>query len=196
MFLWDFNSNRIPSITKNPVLLGLEPGHGYRLCYKCHEKNYRFQQIIRSLHCVDNNILVLDDKLWKLRSILDKIKEKCLEHFEPEQNLSYDESMVEYFGRYECKQHIRGKPIRFGFMVWCLNTVSGYLVGFDVYQGKSLNTPSVCEELFGKSSAPLVTLLNWLPEDKSISIKVDSLSAFREIRDEATTKRLYWMSYM
>lgn len=65
-----------------------------------------FQQIIRSLHCVDNNILVLDDKLWKFRSILYKIKDKCLEDFGTEQNLSFDESMVEYYGRYECKQHI------------------------------------------------------------------------------------------
>lgn len=53
-------------------------------------------------------------------------------------------------------------------MVWCLNTVSGYLVGFDVYQGKSLNTPSIYEELFGKSSAPLVKLLDGLPEDKEM----------------------------
>lgn len=123
----------------------------------------RFQKIIRSLHCV-NNILVLDDKLWKFMSILYQIKDKCLEHFETEQNLSFDESMVEYFGRHGCKQPIWGKPIRFGFKVWCLNTVSEYLVGFNVYQGKSLNTPSVYEELFGKSSAPLVKLLDGLPE--------------------------------
>lgn len=86
MFLWDFNSNRIPSITKNPVLLELEvsnPDMGIDYVISAMRRN-RFQQIIRSLHCVDNNILVLDDKLWKLRSILDKINEKCLEHFEPE----------------------------------------------------------------------------------------------------------------
>lgn len=57
-------------------------------------------------------------------------------------------------------------PSDLGSRYGCLNTVSGYLVEFDVYQCKSLNTPSVYEELFGKSSAPLVKLLDGLPEDK------------------------------
>ena len=54
--------------------------------------------------------------------------------------------MIEYLGRHGCKQCIRGKPIRFGYKVWCLNTSDGYLVSFDLYQGRTYEEN---EELFG-----------------------------------------------
>ena len=44
--------------------------------------------------------------------------------------------MCEYYGRHGCKQFLRGKPIRFGFKIWCGTTPLGYLVWFDPYQGK------------------------------------------------------------
>nr|XP_054919882.1 piggyBac transposable element-derived protein 3-like isoform X1 [Dermacentor andersoni] len=64
------------------------------------------------------------------------LKARFLEHFQPVRHMSYDESMIEYYGRHGCKQFIRGKPIRFGYKVWCLNAKNGYLVHFKVYQGK------------------------------------------------------------
>ena len=33
------------------------------------------------------------------------------------------------------KQFIRGKPIRYGFKFWCMNTPGGYLIKFDPYTG-------------------------------------------------------------
>ena len=55
----------------------------------------------------------------------------------PQENVSHDESMIEYFGKHGCKQAIRNKPIRFWYKVWCQNTVSGFLFAFDLYQGKT-----------------------------------------------------------
>ena len=48
--------------------------------------------------------------------------------------------MCEYYGRYRCKQFLRGKPIRFGFKIWCGTTPVGYLIWFDPYQGKSASS--------------------------------------------------------
>lgn len=45
--------------------------------------------------------------------------------------------MIGYYWRHSCKQFIRGKPLSFGYKVWCLNTPLGYNIGFDVYQGKN-----------------------------------------------------------
>lgn len=126
----------------------------------------RFLQISRFLHCADNNDPHLDDKVWKLRPLMDKIKANCLKYYEPEENLCYDESMVKYFGRHNCKQFIRGKPIRFGYKIWCLNTVSGYLINFEMYQGNSLRKNAEYEKLFGKAAAPLVQMLEDLPKEK------------------------------
>ncbi|KAJ8967711.1 hypothetical protein NQ314_002657 [Rhamnusium bicolor] len=44
----------------------------------------RFLQIARFLHCADNNAPDVSDKIWKLRPLMDKIKNKYLQHFQPE----------------------------------------------------------------------------------------------------------------
>lgn len=54
----------------------------------------RFEEIMRFMHCVDNNDLDTIDKMWKLRPFMNKIKANFMKHFVPEQNLSFDESMV------------------------------------------------------------------------------------------------------
>ena len=48
--------------------------------------------------------------------------------------------MCEYYGRHECKQFLRGKPIRFGFKIWCETTPLRFLIWFDRYQGKSASS--------------------------------------------------------
>ena len=49
--------------------------------------------------------------------------------------MNVDESMAPYYGRHGAKQFIRGKPIRYGYKIWCLNTPDGYLVQCEPYQG-------------------------------------------------------------
>lgn len=93
----------------------------------------RFIQIMRFIHAADNNNLDKKDKMAKLRPLMNILKQKFLEHIPIEQNLNYDESMIEYFGKHGCKQCIRNKPIRFGYKCWCLNNCSGYLANFEVY---------------------------------------------------------------
>lgn len=127
----------------------------------------KFEQIMQFLHCADNNFVDEKDKMWKLRPIIDVLKRNIKNHFVPVENLSYDESMVEYFGKHGCKQFIRGKPVRFGFKIWSLNTPSGYLIDFDIYQGKALNTPTIYEKLFGKAASPLVKMIDDLPPEKA-----------------------------
>lgn len=122
----------------------------------------RFENILRFLHCVDNDNLNPNDKLWKIRPVVDIIKRNCLEHYIPQQQLAYDESMVKYYGKHSCKQFIRGKPIRFGYKVWSLNSVQGYLVNFDIYQGKSLERNHLIHS-FGACAAPLVKMVQELP---------------------------------
>lgn len=57
--------------------------------------------------------------------------------WEPE--LSIDEQMVPYFGRHSCKMYMRGKPIRFGYKLWCLCSSAGYLYSCIPYGGASDN---------------------------------------------------------
>ncbi|XP_069669522.1 piggyBac transposable element-derived protein 3-like isoform X2 [Periplaneta americana] len=124
----------------------------------------RFLEICRFVHCVDNSKLNKNDKLCKLRPLINHLKSRFVKLFQPEQCLDFDECMVEYYGRHSCKQFIRGEPIRFGYKIWCLNTSTGYLINFDVYQGENPNGNVEYEENFGKYAAPMVSMLDELPE--------------------------------
>lgn len=110
----------------------------------------RFEQILRFFHCCDNSNPDLGDKMWKLRPLVNMVKTNIHKHYIPEKNLSFDECMVKYFGKHGCKQYIHEKPIRFGYKVWCLNTVDGYLVDFEIYQGKSYLRTKDTKKVLGK----------------------------------------------
>ena len=95
----------------------------------------RFEEILRYLHFADNKKLPKGDKMAKIRPLYSMLNERFLLFWPPEQDLDVDESMIPYYGRHSAKQFIRGKPIRFGFKLWCLNTRLGYLIQFEPYQG-------------------------------------------------------------
>ena len=120
----------------------------------------RFAEILRYLHFADNLNLAPGDKMTKVRPLFDLINERYLKYWPVEQNLNVDESMIPYFGRNSSKQFIKGKPVRFGFKVWCLNTRLGYLVQCNPYQGKG---PYV-EPQFGLGGSVVRFLLRKLPQ--------------------------------
>lgn len=120
----------------------------------------RFKQITQFLHFEDMTKPNVSDKIWKLRPLTDHLKAKMLKHFHPEQNLSYDESMIEYYGRHGMKQYLKDKPIPFGYKVWSLCTTSGYLANFEIYQGKNPRSKTLYEEKYGKCIAPLFNMID------------------------------------
>lgn len=108
---------------------------GLSLVRKCMSRN-TFLSIKQNIHLSDNNNLDQNDKFAKLRPIFDIINEKYLQFGIFSHNLSIDEEMVPYFGRHSCKMFMRGKPVRFGFKLWCLCSSNGYLFKFIPYGGK------------------------------------------------------------
>ena len=50
------------------------------------------------------------------------------------ERLCVDESMIHYFGRHGTKQFLRGKPIRFGYKMWCFCDRFGYLIQCGPFQ--------------------------------------------------------------
>ncbi len=133
--------------------------------YRAMRRN-KFEKIMQYLHLKDNTSLNMADKYTKLRPLITLLTKRFSDHFQPEQSLSHDEAMVEYFGRHGCKQCIRNKPIRFGYKVWCLNTDAGYLVAFDIYQGKTMEVNENYNKQFGKCGATVLKNLDLLPEEK------------------------------
>lgn len=126
----------------------------------------RFDVIMKCLHFLPNNELDKTDKYSKLRPLITSLQKKFMLHFIPTQNISHDEAMIEYFGKHGCKQAIRNKPIRFGYKVWCQNTDYGYLIAFDLYQGKTFNGNPQVESSFGKCASTVLHLIGQYSDGK------------------------------
>ena len=126
----------------------------------------RFDKIMQSLHFNANVIIDKQDKYAKLRPLLQHLQKKFMLHYVPLQSISHDEAMIEYFGKHSCKQAIRNKPIRFGYKVWCQNSTEGYLISFEVYQGKTHSGNEDLEAKFGKCSSTVLHLLSSFTDDK------------------------------
>lgn len=78
------------------------------------------------------------DPLFKVRPILDIIRQRSKELYKPSRAISIDEAMVAYNGRLHFKQYIPSKPHPYGIKVWCAaESKTGYLLNFSVYCGKA-----------------------------------------------------------
>lgn len=132
----------------------------------------RFEQILRFIHLNDNTTLNPDDKLYKLRPIIDALNTSFANHGGLDEKLSVDESMIPYYGKHYAKQFIRGKPIRFGFKNWAICSSSGYLISFDIYCGKNPDR----ENLFGLGGDVVVQLLKQaeIPSNNGYKIFIDN----------------------
>ena len=104
----------------------------------------RFDELMKYLHVANNDSLPAEDRFAKIRPMFSALNERFLSSYPQHQlQLSIDESMVPYYGRHSAKQFIRGKPIRFGYKVWSINTPAGYCIQVEPYQGKGVTDPNL-----------------------------------------------------
>ncbi|KAK1171474.1 piggyBac transposable element-derived protein 3-like [Acipenser oxyrinchus oxyrinchus] len=130
----------------------------------------RFEEIMSNIHCADNTNLPQGDKLGKMRPVFDLLNKRFLKFWPVEQNLDIDEAMLPYYGRHSAKQFLRGKPICWGYKIWCLNTHLGYLLQFDPYCGAS---PKYHPEL-GLGGSVVMSLIKSLPKDLNYRLYFDN----------------------
>lgn len=105
---------------------------------QCMSRN-KFRLIKKYIHVSDNALLDKTDKFAKLRPFFDMMNQKFMQFGVFANNLSIDEEMVPYFGRHSAKMFMKGKPVRFGYKLWCLCSASGYLFQFIPYGGASID---------------------------------------------------------
>ena len=95
------------------------------------------KEILGSVHFSNNEDVVLrdhqvHDRAFKVRWLIDYHNECFLSSMEPEVEQSVDEHIIKYKGRSITRQHIKTKPIKWGFRMWnrCAPK-TGYLYEFD-----------------------------------------------------------------
>ena len=99
----------------------------------------RYHKIKRYLHFAENQRFSERDKMNKISSLYD-IQNCTLVQFNIFHDLlNVDESMVPYFGCQSAKMFISGKPICFGYKIWCMCGSDGYPYHMQIHQGKQSN---------------------------------------------------------
>ena len=92
-----------------------------------------FLEIKRNLHFADNTMAITsNDRKCKIRSLHDVLQKNVCQFGMLHENLSIDESMVQYFGYHSAKQFIMGKLIRYDYRNWALTSSDGYCYTFDI----------------------------------------------------------------
>ena len=101
----------------------------------------RYDQLTSNLHFADNeDPAAAEDRLWKLRSVIDTLGKTFKETFIPERKIAIDESLWAYRGRHHAVQFNPSKRARFGMKVYKLcgsdGLAAGYTSAFKVYMGQ------------------------------------------------------------
>ena len=98
------------------------------------------------------------------------MNQQFLNSFQFDEQLCVDESMIPYFGKHSTKQYIKGKAIKFGYKVCCLDTNNGYLIQCDPYSGKGDYNPKL-----GLGGSVVTKLIQKLPSDFKFNVTFDNL---------------------
>ncbi|XP_061195138.1 piggyBac transposable element-derived protein 4-like [Saccostrea echinata] len=146
----------------------------------------RFQAILSFLQVTPPADINKAEKLTRVQSLVDHVKEKSKELYQPHREIAVDERMVSSKHKFSgIRQFIKDKPIRFGIKLWVVAcNMSGYTYDFFVYLGKK-NTiftdraKTLGKELFARKLYQLVGVL-----------KSNSLSIPDELRDVKIWERV------
>ena len=103
----------------------------------------RFFDLQKYLHFADNTSLVSPgcegyNKLGKIQPILDMLTARFEETYNHGREVSIDEAMVPFKGRFSMKQYLLMKPVKRGFKVWVLaDGNTGYISRLNFNTGKT-----------------------------------------------------------
>jgi len=123
-----------------------------------HMSRSRFEEIRRFLHVADNDRADTNDKLYKIRPVLEATNNNLQLFGIFSKYLSIDEEMVPYFGHHSAKMFMRSKPVRFEYKLWVMASDNGYPYHVQVYCGKNKSTADQPEQ-FGLGHRVVTALL-------------------------------------
>ena len=100
----------------------------------------RFESLLKFWHFSNNNDKNSNqDRLSKLKPLLDLLKERFSSVYMPGSIISIDESMIPWRGRLLFKQYIPGKAHKYDVKMYKLATTNGYVWNYVIYIGEQFN---------------------------------------------------------
>ena len=105
----------------------------------------RFEELRSLLHFNNNELMIArddpsHDRAFKVQAVLNHFQSSFLAAMSSTRQQSIDEHMIKYKGHNILRQYVKGKPVQWGFKMWCrCDSKSGLLFDFDLYTGKKHN---------------------------------------------------------
>ena len=97
----------------------------------------RFQQIFRLLHVSHDDIVVPVARINKVKALLDLLIPNFQASYNPSRDVSVDETMIGFRGRFSAKQYLLNKPTKYGVKAFTIADSShGYILNILLYTGK------------------------------------------------------------
>uniref|UniRef100_A0A8C6NXJ7 PiggyBac transposable element-derived protein domain-containing protein n=1 Tax=Nothobranchius furzeri TaxID=105023 RepID=A0A8C6NXJ7_NOTFU len=119
----------------------------------------RFQIIWKFLHYNDNANLDVNDKMYKVRPVLDYIVEKFKQMYQPDKNICIDEGMMLWRGRLSFRVYNPQKPVKYGIKSYILcDSATGYCFNMRPYFGEGSSLPDTVFSLLDRLSGHGYTL--------------------------------------
>ena len=141
----------------------------------------RFRELLLNLH-LDDNIQITEDRYYKVRVLFEKLNFN-FKQYGSFVNHSVDESIIHYYGKNGTKQFIRGKPISFGFKIWCITTFVGYLLHAEPYCGVNTDLPDTG---LGQGADVVLGLIEKCEVKAGSTVTFDNLLTSPPLLDELT----------
>ena len=98
----------------------------------------RFESILRFFNFGEKPMFE-NDRLSKLRTIMDHLNKVMLEVVAPEKNLSIDESMMLWRGRLVSRQYVKNKRHKYGIKFYKFCTYDRLVLTVEAYGGQGFN---------------------------------------------------------
>lgn len=119
----------------------------------------RFELLLQYLHFSDNLSVDRNDRIAKIRPLIDALNATFQKYYSPKEDVCVDESQVPFRGRIIFRQYNKSKRHKYGMKLFKLCTVPGYTCKLNLYSGKNIdaiNTAptnvvmALCENIFDK----------------------------------------------
>ena len=149
----------------------------------------RWESIKSNFHMVENNTVREDDKLFKVRPMVD-LREK-FQQISKEQELCIDEQMVPFKGHSSMKQYVPGKPHKYGYKFFVLAGKNGMTYDFMPYTGKMkpVNDPTIPD--LGASSNVALHLCQTIASNCNHYMFFDNWFTFLPLLRHLATRKIW-----
>ncbi len=97
----------------------------------------RFKQIGSKLHFSNNELAPKEDRVFKIRELMDELNSSFAAQNKPPRNVCIDETLVPFRGRTVMRQYNKSKSHHYGLKLFKLCSGNGYTHKFLLYSGKS-----------------------------------------------------------